>query len=142
MRLFRVLSASILVAFASPAAAKVQFAAYEGPESVQIGNGGAKTTESGVDFWTHGTPPRRYQILGFMTDSRADKRFSGNAIGSEGLAKRVLKLGGNALIVVDQNSRAAGMTGIMIPNGIGGANMVGRQVNSISTTFMVIRYLD
>lgn len=137
----KLLTAAAFAFAAVPAQAGVKFAAYEGPDAIQTGAGGAKIAKDGVDFWTQGTPPRRFQVLGFLTDSRNDKLFSGNAVGSSGLAKRVQKLGGNALIVTDQDSRYAGHTGMISPNGFGGVNLLGRSVNQITTIFVVVRYL-
>jgi hypothetical protein len=58
---------------------------YEGPDAVQTGTGGAKITKNGVDFWTNGTPPRRYQIFGFLTDTLQDKLLSGHAMAAAAL---------------------------------------------------------
>ncbi len=133
--------ALVIGALAAPATAGVQFSTYEGPDAVQTGTGGAKISKEGVDFWTQGTPPRRFQVLGFLTDSRQDKRISGKAIGSKGLARRVTDAGGDALIVINQDSRGAGVVGYLAPNGFGGVNAFGRQVNRITTVFAVVRYL-
>lgn len=141
MRIIYLIAAYVAVSLSAVAVAGVEFAAYEGPDAVQAGNGGAKITKDGVDFWTQGTPPRRYQVLGFLTDRRKDKLFSGKAVGSSGLAKRVQKLGGDALILADQNSQHAGHVGMLNSNGFGGVNMMGRAVNNITSTFVVIRYL-
>lgn len=108
MRTHHLLAVCAALSVAAPAVAGVEFASYEGPDAVQTGSGGAKVTKEGVDFWTQGTPPRRYQVLGFLTDKRKDKLFSGKAVGSSGLAKRVQKHGGDALILADQNSQYAG----------------------------------
>ena len=101
----------VLAFFASPTWAGSRFSTYEGPDAVQTGTGGAKITKDGVDFWTDGTPPRKYQILGFLTDTRQDKLLSGHAIGSSGLAKRVREAGGDALIVMGQDERNSGIVG-------------------------------
>ena len=130
--------AIVLALIASPAWAGVQFSTYEGPDSVQTGTGGAKITKDGIDFWTDGTPPRKYQVLGFITDSRSDKALSGHAIGSGGLAKRVHEAGGDALIVVDQSKENAGMVGSIRLNGW---PSWGRTVHEVTTKFVVVRYL-
>ena len=128
--------AIILALLASPAAAGVQFSTYEGADAIQTGSGGAKITKNGIDFWTDGTPPRKYQVLGFITDTRQDKLLSGKAIGSSGLAKRVREVGGDAMIVMGQNERNAGIVG-----GFNNGMAWGRQVHKITTKFAVIRYL-
>ena len=126
----------ILALLASPAWAGSRLSTYEGPDAVQTGTGGAKITKDGVDFWTDGTPPRKYQILGFLTDTRQDKLLSGHAVGSSGLAKRVREAGGDALIVMGQDERNSGIVG-----GINGGFAWGRSVHKITTKFAVIRYL-
>ena len=127
-----------LALVAAPAVAGVEFATYEGPDAIQTGTGGAKLTKDGIDFWTVGTPPRRYQVLGFLTDTRSDKLLSGKAIGSSGLAKRVRDTGGNALIVLDRDKQAAGVVGAINTNGW---PSWGRKVHEITTQFVVVRYL-
>jgi hypothetical protein len=42
---------------------------YQGG-SPMMGQGGAAKTINGVDIWQIGTPPRRFQIIGFIEDSR------------------------------------------------------------------------
>lgn len=133
--------AALALAVASPAAAGVQYSTYEGSDAVQTGTGGAKITKDGIDFWTEGTPPRRFQVLGILTDSRHDGSFSGNAIGSRGLAKRVREAGGDALIVMNQDSHIDGHAGGLFSNGFGGVRYVGKDLSKITTTFAVIRYL-
>ncbi|MFL6727968.1 MAG: hypothetical protein ACJ8FS_15865 [Sphingomicrobium sp.] len=130
-------TAIALALLASPAWAGDQFSTYEGPDAVQAGTGGAKITKDGVDFWTDGTPPRKYQVLGFLTDSRHDKLLSGHAVGSSGLAKRVREAGGDALIVMGQDERNSGIVG-----GINGGFGWARSVHKITTKFAVVRYLS
>jgi hypothetical protein len=135
MRKLVVIAALCLAPSASHA--RVQVATYEGPDAIQTGTGGTKIAKDGIDYWTSGTPPRKYKVLGILTDERKDKLLSGHAIGSSGLAKKVLELGGNALIVLDQNSRNAGLIG-----GWGNGFAYGRQVHNITTQMLVVQYLD
>jgi hypothetical protein len=137
----QLLFACLVATLAAPASAGVQFSTYEGPQAVQTGTGGAKISKDGIDFWTDGTPPRRFQILGFLTDTRGDGSFSGNAIGSSGLAKRVRAAGGDALVIIDQNTRPEGSVGMLRPNGFGGVQHISRAVNTVTTKFAVVRYL-
>ena len=135
MRMVLIALASIGVSTA--AMAGVQFSIYDGPNAVQTGTGGAKIVKNGVDFWTEGTPPRRYQVLGFLTDTRRDGALSRNAIGSSGLAKRVRAAGGDALIVANQSSEAAGVVAMVNLDG----PSWGRTVHKVTTRFLVVRYL-
>jgi hypothetical protein len=65
------LAVGMLVASLCNASAAPQFHPYEtrGP-MIKEGQGGERTTVDGVDIWSHGDPPRRYQILGAVTDER------------------------------------------------------------------------
>ncbi|WP_397589190.1 hypothetical protein [Sphingorhabdus sp.] len=91
------------------AQAKIDFAIYEGPPKVATGEGGTKITKNGIDYWTTGTPPRRYQIIGFVQDRRDELMDGGHAIGSPSIASKVKRAGGNAVIVESQDE--VGKTG-------------------------------
>ncbi len=91
------------------AGAKIDFAIYEGQPKIAIGEGGTKMTKNGIDYWTTGTPPRRYQIIGFVQDKRDELMDSGHAIGSPNIAAKVKRAGGDAVIVESQEE--AGKTG-------------------------------
>jgi len=129
----------------SAAEAKQDYAAYEGRDAVQEGQGGTKVQEHGVDFWTTGAPARRFQVLGILTDARKDRKFDGSAIGSKAVAKKVLEVGGNAVIVAGADTQAAGVSTIhnAFANG-GGVTAVGsgRVVNRTTTRLIVVKYLD
>lgn len=87
-----------------PAEAKTRFETYETRESVVEGQGGSCIEKDGVNFWTMGDPLRRYQIIGIIRDSRGTGPLNGNAIGSSGIAKKVREVGGDAVILLNQNS--------------------------------------
>lgn len=87
----------------SVASAKAQFMAYEGRDQIVQGTGGTRVTSEGVDFWTNGTPPRRYKVIGVINDKRGTGAFSGKAVGSKNIAQLARKAGGDALIVTDDN---------------------------------------
>jgi hypothetical protein len=87
-----------------PAEAGVTFAAYEGANSVQIGVGGTKVSKHAIDYWTTGTPARRYQILGIVThtiDDAAENAIfgGGNTVGNRKVAKLVKRVGGDAIVM-------------------------------------------
>jgi len=52
------------------AQAKIDFAAYEGPPQIIQGTGGTKITKNGIDYWTTGTPSRRYLGSGLIRATR------------------------------------------------------------------------
>ena len=95
------------VLLAGPAAhAGAQFAAYEGWDKIQHGQGGDRKVVDGVDFWTQGSPPRRFQILGSITGERRRSGFIG-AVATSGLesdvARRARDAGGDAVILADSH---------------------------------------
>lgn len=129
---------------AHPLAAKTRYESYEARNSVVEGQGGSRTMKDGVDFWTTGDPPRRYQIIGIIRDNRGTGALHGNAIGSSGIAKKVREVGGDAVIVMNQNSSVKGIWSQ------GQASAYGNQAygSGISipieervTTFAVVKYL-
>ena len=56
--------------------AKITFSAYEGPPVIETGEGGTRIQKNGIDYWTSGTPPRRYQVIGMVQDKR-DEEWDG-----------------------------------------------------------------
>ena len=129
---------------AGQAGAKTRFESYEARNSVIEGQGGSRTIKDGVDFWTIGDPPRRYQVIGIIRDNRGTGLVHGNAIGSSGIAKKVRSVGGDAVVLLNQNSALKGIftqgqataygnqaygSGVAIP------------IQERVTTFAVVKYL-
>lgn len=135
----------ILAAFSSPADAKSRFSAYEGRDSIQEGRGGTKVTKNGIDYWAMGTPPRRYQIIGVITDKRAlGCKMCGNAIGSPSVAEAAKKAGGDAVILLGEQDHAMGTMGTAtattngnFTSGFGAYGAFGDRV----ATLVVVKYL-
>ncbi len=96
---------SVLLVSAAPAhsQAKIDFAVYEGAPVIKIGKGGTKISKNGIDYWTTGEPPRRYQVIGAVQDKRDETWDGGHAIGSPSIAKKVKIAGGDAVIVLSEN---------------------------------------
>jgi len=121
----------------SPVFGEQVYASYEGPASIQSGSGGTKVTANGIDYWTTGTPPRQYQVLGILTDARKDRRADGHVLGSKSVAKRTLEAGGNAVIFNDAESKLSGVGGYA-----GSGFFAGRTINRTTTHLTVVRYLE
>ena len=60
-------SVVLLVAAFLVACATVDYRPYEGNSTQYEGTGGTKLTVDGVDFWSNGTPPRKFSLLGVVT---------------------------------------------------------------------------
>lgn len=101
--------AVLMSGFVAPpsAASPKSFATYEGPDAVRTGTGGSKLTKHGIDYWISGSPPRRYRLLGRLTDARYTAYHS-DVAGSPSIAKRVKQLGGNAVVVIHRRSNSEG----------------------------------
>lgn len=116
------------------AQAITEIAIYEGAPQFATGTGGTKVTRNGIDYWTTGTPPRRYQIIGEVTDKRDEKSDGGHAIGSPSIARKVKKAGGDAVIMQSQTERgnpsSGGLFGLLVTGGV-----------KTMTTMTVIKYL-
>lgn len=84
-----------------------EYAAYEGVQKTFQGEGGTKTVTDGIEFWTSGSPPRKYRVLGVLTDQRRDQRFSAASFGSD-VASEVKKVGGDAVVILDQAKEFVG----------------------------------
>jgi len=134
-----------LALIATPALAGVEYQPYEGREPIIIeGQGGSRVTKHEIDYWTLGTPPRKYQVIGIITDVRKSGKLRGKTIGSETIAKRAKEAGGDAVIVYDRNAQQTGSVAT------GNASAYGNNVygNAFSfpiventTRLLVIKYL-
>jgi hypothetical protein len=139
-RSIRTICLALILGASSPALAqaRIDFAIYEGPPVIEQGEGGTKITRNGIDYWTTGTPPRRYQVIGFVQDRRDEFWDGGQAIGSPSIARRVRAAGGDAVVV--QTQEEAGQSGGFASGGpfyawgmSGGSRTI--------TRMLVVRYL-
>ena len=139
---------SLLVAFgalaASPVQAKQTYASYEGADAVQVGTGGTKLAKNGIDYWTTGSPPRRFQVLGIITDARKNRAFDGDVLGSKSIAKLATKAGGDAVIMGTGDIRNVGTVSSFNANAYGNSAWgtgFRRTITRTTTQIIVIRYL-
>jgi hypothetical protein len=121
------------------AQARVHYTAYHGADAVHTGEGGTRVARDGMDIWTSGTPDRRFEILGIMTDRR-DRIADGRAIGSPRLVRRAHALRGDALILVDQSEGGGRRVGSASSSS--GVTHFGSSRPTTVTTFLLVRYLD
>jgi hypothetical protein len=141
----KVLAATALViALGIPATVLAQdFIGYEGRNAVREGDGGAKKTVEGVDFWSEGAPPRRYQLIGYINDRRHKSGIFG-AISMAGLEKDIAAVvkqnGGNAVILMQAGAEDLGAVGTGVANGGFGYGMAAR-VQKQNSKFAVVKYL-
>jgi hypothetical protein len=123
----------ILLATLLPGLATAQvFEPFAGADGVQQGTGGTLKKVGDVDVWTVGTPPCRYQVLGYVHDTRRRLDLFGLA-GTGRIEADVAKVarahGGEAVYLVSSESKSIGSVGA----GAGGsretASVSGRSVS-------------
>ena len=103
---------SLMLTFGLQRASAEGFTPYEGKDAVQEGTGGAKKTVDGIDFWSNGAPPRKFQIIGFMEDSRRKSGLFGmvRMASLEGsIAKIAKEQGADAVILVESGDEVVGI---------------------------------
>lgn len=144
MKAYVYLLAAVLT-WPTAAAARQDYAAYEGADSVQIGTGGTKITKNGIDCWTSGTPPHKYQLLGILTDSRKYRALDGHVVGSKSIAEHAISVGGNAVIIANSSTKFLGIaTSYNAYNGgnHGSGTGFSKSINRTTTQVIIIKYLD
>lgn len=101
---------------------------------IKVGEGGTKITKNGIDYWTSGAPPRRYQVMGLITDRRNEDWDGGHAVGSPTVARKAKEAGGDAVIVESEGDIGGGSGG-----GFGG--IFALSGSKTQTKFIVVKYL-
>ena len=127
--------------------ATTDFQAWEGRNSIAQGNGGTRKIVDGIDIWTHGDPPRRFQVLGIIEDSRSGGRIPMARMNHDIVAK-ARQQGGDAVILVESQSQLAGYYNFGSATAYGYGNSAGAWGSSTtvpltrhSATYVAIRYL-
>ncbi|WP_066735707.1 hypothetical protein [Cupriavidus sp. D384] len=124
------------------ACAMVDYEKYEGQQLVREGTGGTKSTVDGIDVWSYGAPPRRYEILGVVTVSVpsgpvAQHRITSNA------AEKAKEMGGSAAINIDTLDTGT-MTSVASAFGSNGSYATGTSmsIGNAKGRYLVIKYLN
>jgi hypothetical protein len=118
----------------------------------ELGRGGSgwdkKKVVDGMDVWTYGDPPRRFQVLGIIQDERPGGRLYVAQLKHD-VVQKAREQGGNALIFVSSQSQLAGYytAGSASAYGYGGSATAFGSSTTVpitrrSSTYVVIRYLD
>jgi hypothetical protein len=98
-----------------------------------------------MDYWTTGAPPRRYQIIGVITDTKClGIPVCGNPINRPAIAEAAKAGGGDAVIVLGKSNDVRGMVGGVSsyagPNATEGFGWSAAVVEH-GSTMLVIKYL-
>ncbi|WP_162782207.1 hypothetical protein [Arenimonas caeni] len=103
--------ALLLSVLACPALAAPEFSRYYGKDAVQEGQGGEMKVVEGIEFWSNGAPPRRFEVIGYLSDRRHATGLIG-AMRLKGLEKAIAKAarenGGDAVILVGAEREVVG----------------------------------
>jgi hypothetical protein len=104
------------------------FVSYEGKDAIQEGKGGEKKSVDGVDFWSNGAPPRKFKIIGYISDSRLKSGLIGMMRMSgldSSIAKESKKAGGDAVILMNADTVTKGFVSNTQSNATTTANTTG-----------------
>ena len=136
------------------------FVAYEGKDSLKEGTGGEKKTVDGIDFWSNGTPPRKFKVMGYINDTRLKTGLIGKFRMSgleSSIAKQVKQVAGDAVILVDASAETNGYVGqsntsaqatatgngnTVTAYGSSSTTAVATAVQHEHTRYAVIKYVD
>lgn len=120
--------------------ASTSFQVYEGRNNVFQGEGGTRTSIAGIDFWEHGDPPRKCELLGIITDDRPGGMVPMSRLKAD-IAKKAKEVGGDAVVLLSSGSNirgyavntsaySYGTTGTAVP------------ITRNKASFAVLKYLD
>lgn len=105
---------------------------YEGRNATVEGQGGTRRTAAGIDIWSNGAPPRRYQLLG-VASVELGEGVGHQAMVDRALASQVKKADGDAAILVGSDRSVSGIAPV-------GTMFVA--LRQRASRFQVIRHLD
>ncbi|MGD9505499.1 MAG: hypothetical protein AB7W37_11330 [Syntrophobacteraceae bacterium] len=138
------------------ACTQTRFYPYVGPNEQQGKGLAAKHVVNGIDVWTDGVPPRKYQVIGVVEDSRSG--FFRDSILKD-VTKKAKHMGGQGIIEYQAYAAAANAgvaaasgfssnAGGLSPQYASGAAMGGAASGALSAAgsgqsrWWVIRYLS
>lgn len=140
--------AVIVAALALTGCASTDYQAWEGRNSVVEGRGGTKKVVDGMDVWTNGDPPRRFQLLGIIDDERPGGIVPMAELKHD-IVNKAREHGGDAVIVIASSSQLAGYytAGSINTQVIGGSATSFGSATSIPITrrtskYAVIKYVE
>ena len=95
----------LIVAVVFVSCTTTAFQPWESRNSVVKGYGGTRNVVDGMDVWTHGGPPRRFQELGMIEDNRPGDIIPMAQMEHDIVAK-ARQSGGDAVILVSSMSQS------------------------------------
>jgi hypothetical protein len=147
MRMIYRLTLLLALIWVCVACTNTEFQSWEGRNSVVEGRGGTRKVVDGMDVWTYGDPPRRFQVLGVIEDSRPGGLIPMAQLKHDIVAK-ARQYGGDAVILVSSQSQLQGYysTGSATAYGYGNyasafGSSVTVPVTRRNSAYVVIKYL-
>src|SRR5438874_11918488 len=138
----------LVVSFVCASCTATDFQAWEGRNSVVEGRGGTRKVVDGMDVWTYGDPPRRFQVLGIIQDNRPGGIIPMAQMKHDIVAK-ARQSGGDAVIIVSSQSQLQGYYTSGSATAYGYGNFASAYGSSTtvpltrhSAVFVVIKYLN
>jgi hypothetical protein len=110
IRLFFPLLLVVVILFDGCSSPK--FTKYSGSEIFQGTGGGTMQTVDGIQFWEHGEPARKYEILGIIDHSHQHGHFPDFGSRESTLAKIAREQGGDAIMRVSKDKDPADEEGV------------------------------
>jgi hypothetical protein len=130
----RIGAATVVLLVAACNYTTATFRPYEARTSVVVGQGGAREVVKGIDLWTDGDPPRRYEILGTIQLQGYERYGSPTEV----LADKVREVGGNGAIRVRASRDYHGA----IAYNISAYSAGSIAVFQTDATYYAVKYLD
>jgi hypothetical protein len=137
----------VALAFALASCTNTDFQSWEGRNSIVEGRGGTKKVVDGMDIWTFGDPPRRFQVLGIIQDERPGGLIPMAQLKHD-IVQKARQYGGDAVIFASSQSQLAGYytAGSASAYGYGNSATAFGSSTTVpitrrSSTYVVIKYL-
>jgi hypothetical protein len=127
--------------------AETDYYAYYG-SGIYVGTGGASKSVNGIDLWVTGSPPRKFRIIGYITDTRLGGPIA-MAGRDAGLAREAKKAGGDGLLLASDLTNNMGAYSTSYVAVVGTGNVMTATGTGVSmpiiqrqARYYVIKYVD
>ena len=104
------------------------------------GAGGEKTPLHGIDLWTAGLPPRKFEVIGLITDNRPCGMIA-MCMRHYQIAALAKRHGGDALILKFDRSGMRWRAPVSSPQSDPGTDLMTTPIKQEVSKYFVIRYL-
>ena len=108
--------------------------------AIMTGAGGEKTTLHGIDLWRAGLPPRKFEVIGLITDNRPCGMIA-MCTRHYQIAALAKRHGGDALILKFDRSGMRWRAPVSSPQSDSGTDLMTTPIKQEVSKYFVIRYL-